>query len=629
MGPAVISPDLPPEAPVRSDLDSYGGWLGLKGKATGFFHTEQLGGRWWLITPEGNAFFMLQIGWAKKKDSARLKSWGFNTSEEDTGMPYAVDVRFFRDVKRLFPIPQLPGAPPWWTFPDVFDPEWPQHCKERAQAVLGSRAQDPLMIGYFMENEVCLQGWYEAVTHAAKDAPCRAAFVEVARAYYAGKPDDLARDWQAFRVKKVEDLLDAEGDAPNIPDLKAAWEAAVAERAFSVAASAAKAVDPNHLNLGLRLFNAPLPSPGILAAMGKYCDVISLNLYSILPDRLMTPMFTLIPALSAITGRPTLTSEFSYRGGDTLHPNTMGALPTVRTQAEREIGYLSYVAAMASLPSHVGVSWYKYPDDDPEARWNGYAEDCNFGVVDNEGRPYAVLTEAMRATNSVIYELAADPVQSKSCPLFYRTELMRWDRPGDAVLFQRLMQSSQPFVDPLAEALPEPRRYHESYWIRHKSPGLTINDDRFVGWCQANLVHAGEDGTTLVLINVQALAWFPRAFWLGRQCSDPDKQMTLESNAQFLLRKLDANGRLRRLTMADGSFLRADFAPELRVDRRIPYLDLQFNTDAKELTLITRGNPKRIGVSGVQGWKTTWNGAPLAGSNISESDGLTVFSLPQ
>jgi hypothetical protein len=214
MGPTVISPDLPPEAPVRSDLDSYGGWLGLKGKATGFFHTEQLGGRWWLVTPEGHAFFMLQIGWTKKKDSVRLKSWGFNTSEKDTGMPYAVDVRFFRDVKRLFPIPQIPGAPPWWTFPDVFHAEWPQYCKERAQGVLGSRAQDPLMIGYFMENEVCLQGWYEAVTHAAKDAPCRAAFVEVARAYYVGKPDDLARDWQAFGVKKVEDLLGVAGTAP-------------------------------------------------------------------------------------------------------------------------------------------------------------------------------------------------------------------------------------------------------------------------------------------------------------------------------------------------------------------------------------------------------------------------------
>jgi hypothetical protein len=37
--------------------DSYGGWLELKGKRTGFFHTEQIQGRWWLISPAGNALF--------------------------------------------------------------------------------------------------------------------------------------------------------------------------------------------------------------------------------------------------------------------------------------------------------------------------------------------------------------------------------------------------------------------------------------------------------------------------------------------------------------------------------------------------------------------------------------------
>lgn len=630
MGPAVIYPDLPHDAPVRPDMDPYGGWLGLTGQATGFFHTEQLGGRWWLITPEGHAFFMLQMGWAAKQDAERIKSWGFNTSEPDTGMPYVEDVRFFRDAGKDLPIPRTPGAPPWWTFPDVFDAGWPQHCKERAERVLSSRKQDPLLIGYFMENEICLRGWYEAVTHTAKDAPYRTAFVELARTYYAGKPDDLVRDWQAFGVKKVEDLLGIEGDIPGIPGLKEAWESAVAERAFSVAAAAAKAVDPNHLNLGLRLFNAPLPSQGILAAMGKYFDVISLNLYSILPDRLMSPMFTLIPALNALTGKPTLTSEFSYRGGDTRHPNTMGALPTVKTQADRAVGYLSYVSAMASLPSHIGVAWYKYYDDAPEAQWGGYAEDCNFGAIDNERRPYAVLTETMRATNAAIYDLAADPVRSESCPLFYRTELMRWDRQGDAMLFQRLMQSDQPFVDPLAEALPEPRRYHENYWVRHKGPRLTINDERFSGWCQANLAYTEADGSaTLALIDIQALTWFPRALWLGKECSDPDKPMSLESNAQFLLRKLDAQGRLLRITMADGSFFRADYGSGLRMDRRVPYLDLRFNPDAKELSVTTRGKAKRLGVSGVQGWTVICNGARLAAENISEADGMTVVSLPE
>jgi len=113
MGPAVIFPDLPASGPVRNDVDAYGGWLGLTGKATGFFHIEQLGGRWWLVTPEGHAFFMLQIGWTKKEDSTRLRSWGFNASEADTDMPYAVDVRFFRAAKKQLPVAHRPGYPPW------------------------------------------------------------------------------------------------------------------------------------------------------------------------------------------------------------------------------------------------------------------------------------------------------------------------------------------------------------------------------------------------------------------------------------------------------------------------------------------------------------------------------------
>src|ERR1035441_10146170 len=37
--------------------DSYGGWLELKGTKTGYFHTEQIQSRWWLVSPEENAFF--------------------------------------------------------------------------------------------------------------------------------------------------------------------------------------------------------------------------------------------------------------------------------------------------------------------------------------------------------------------------------------------------------------------------------------------------------------------------------------------------------------------------------------------------------------------------------------------
>ena len=41
-----------------SDFDPYGGWTGKQFEATGYFHLEQGEDRWWLVTPEGNAFLI-------------------------------------------------------------------------------------------------------------------------------------------------------------------------------------------------------------------------------------------------------------------------------------------------------------------------------------------------------------------------------------------------------------------------------------------------------------------------------------------------------------------------------------------------------------------------------------------
>lgn len=45
----------------KNDRDGFGGWRGRRFRATGFFRTEHDGKRWWLVTPEGNAFLSLGI----------------------------------------------------------------------------------------------------------------------------------------------------------------------------------------------------------------------------------------------------------------------------------------------------------------------------------------------------------------------------------------------------------------------------------------------------------------------------------------------------------------------------------------------------------------------------------------
>lgn len=634
----VLYPDPPYAGVPRDDIDEFGGWLGLQGKATGFFHTEKIGNRWWLVTPKGNAYFAIGVRDIPHDGSSRrLKAWGFNCAyvggerptTADEGFPYMLNLKFIRLAKQKLPVKVRPGLPPWATYYDVFDPEWAAACDAYAEKNLKPHANDPLMVGYWIENETSFDGWYQAATHTALDAPARKAFVEVARAYYANKPDQLVKDWAQYNVQSVDDIAKVEGDPPNVPDLAAAWEAAVAEKTFSTIQTAARKVDPNHINLGVRMMAAAPPSPAILSAMSKYIDVLSMNLYSPFSDRLLTQIFTIAPLLSGMLGMPIMTSEFSYRGADTMCPNTLGAPPTVPTQADRGIGYLSYVSAVASLPCFVGVNWYTYNDDSIDKRWDEYGEDCNFGIVDRQDRPYAALVEAMRVTNSSIYELAADPVPNPSCGIFYRTELMRWDKEFTKEYLRRYAHLENPIPDPLAEMLPGDRRFHDTYWIHHESPSLIVNDPRFLGDCQANVIRQRKGGHELTLLGIRYFTTFPRSLWYGKACENPDKTLVLDANPQVLVRDVDDNGLVRRMTMIDGTFATINVSNvEFRTDRKVPYLDLQYDHEAKKLTIITRGELKNLGVRGVAGWTATWNDAPVQPVDIAAPEEVTVFAFP-
>ncbi len=649
VGPTVIHPDLPYDSRPRSDVDAYGGWMGLKGNKTGFFHTERIGKRWWFITPEGHAYFALgltmhaghpaahQKGWHASQVK-RIRAWGFNCTQHgrhrpptaDGGVPYMLVFHLARSARPQLPLSYKPGLPPWTVFPDVFDPEWPARVQAEADKHLKGVADDPLLLGYFMDNELCLAGWYQGVMQAPPDVPARQAFVEVARRYYADNPAQLVEDWKKYDVKTVEDLARVKGPPPALPKLEVAWNRAVAERYFSVTAGACRKAAPNHLNLGVRLVMSVTTPPEVMAVMAKHCDVISLNLYSPWGDRIVTQAFTILPTVQALLKKPIMTSEFSYRGGDTAHPNTTGAPPTVPTQTDRGVGYLSYVSAMSAFPFYVGTVWFCYGDQRPAVRWHGYAEDCNFGIIDRSDRPYAVLTEVMRHTNGLIYELAAKPARNTLCPLFYRTEPTRWDLDWDEKMMKAYGFYNMP-PDPMAKLLPARRRFHENHWVRHKGENLTVNDERVIGHCQANVVRRHEDGgMTLALIGTRGFFSMPRRLWLGEGCDRPDDPMALESNAQFLVRSIDKAGRVQGILMVDGSHVRTGLdSMDLRTRVKTPYLEITFNHEAKRLTVTTRGMDRQLGVRDVKGWDVVWNGKKaraVGEKGFKAPEGLAVFA---
>ena len=65
------------------ELDRSGGFPDIKGKRTGFFHTEQINDRWWLVSPDGHGFFGIGIGHPITSMSEGAFTFAYDGSQEE------------------------------------------------------------------------------------------------------------------------------------------------------------------------------------------------------------------------------------------------------------------------------------------------------------------------------------------------------------------------------------------------------------------------------------------------------------------------------------------------------------------------------------------------------------------
>jgi agarase len=315
-------------------------------------------------------------------------------------------------------------------FPDVFDPEFAAHIRESAHHNCGKRRNDPGLLGTFIDNELYWspdwRGADELLTlflNLPSHRPGRVAAIARLQEHYPEFAEfnavwrTLARSWEEFgTVGRVEapffrmppgglnDALETKANLGN--PLRAAFSAdcdafvaVVAEQYFDLCVSAIRAADPNHLLIGSRFGYQPQPS--VIAAAGRYLDVISFNCYH----------FDAGPVIDAYaaSGKPCLISEFSFRGDDAGLPNTHGAGPRVESQVERAQCFERYVTSALRKPAVVGYHWFEHADQPAEGRFDG--EDSNFGLVTIEDNVYAELTETMTRVNAAAEQIHASAVR--------------------------------------------------------------------------------------------------------------------------------------------------------------------------------------------------------------------------
>ena len=436
--------EAPPDCvPVQGEqtLDPYGGDERVDLQATGFFRTEPKCDRWWLVTPEGHPFVSIGVNnvtpygdvgqdsgvavyretveanypslddWADAA-AARLSTWGFNTAgcwSNDAlinpRMPHTYGLSLAGDD-------WVAG-----TVSDYFDPAWEAEVIA-ATAGLAERADDPNLIGYFLDNEVrwgpdwrgtdtLLQLYLEM----AATAPGKAAAVQLllgelgdVGGVNAALGTSFTDEDEMLTATDVWDALDY-GSSATEAALTTAFLESAAERYFQVTPAAVRAADPNHLVLGNREVSVTTRLEVYLAA-DPHVDLFSINDYvffDVVVDAALAMSGSVDPAdgfaaLHAVLDRPILVTEYGFRADDSGMPNSWPPqYPTLATQEERADAFEEYARLRQEIPWIVGYHWFEWVDQPPDGRFDG--EDNNWGLVSQLDEPYTSVVERTTAVN--------------------------------------------------------------------------------------------------------------------------------------------------------------------------------------------------------------------------------------
>ncbi len=368
--------------------------------AQGYFTLSHQNGTWQLMDPDGRPFFIRGVhgvrwagdgvsgggtspyqqsveqkygseeAWAKAA-VAQLGAWGFNTigASSDT-IVYKQNTPFvyLLGMSNKTAIDKV-------DLPDVFDRPFIDNCYAVAQRTVAPQRNNRHLIGWFTDNELHWSGDYKG----------KGSILQL----YLKLPHDSAGYEKALAYCQGHGL---NPDNTTYPDA-VGFRHEVAEQYFKVTHDAIKQADPNHLILGCR-FATPGILDEVISAMGDNVDVVSWNHY-----KTAAPIEE-IDHIAQVTGHPVLISEFSIVARDSGLPNSVdtGAV-VVDTQQERAQIAAKFTTDLYNDPNSVGYIWFKYTDNPPQGSATAAGENANWGLVDNNDRPYAAVTEALKQVN--------------------------------------------------------------------------------------------------------------------------------------------------------------------------------------------------------------------------------------
>lgn len=403
----------------------YGGYMQKRVKATGFFRTQMVDGRWWFVDPEGYLFLSVgvdcvtagrsglirdynyrpnmyasvpdyetarKLGFVSQRtggiEAANFSTWNLYRRYGDDFRTKAVDMVIKRmnkwglntianwsdeDVKATNRVPFLQSLSglgmrsDLMGLSDIYDPAVNERIVADIRQQTARLKDNPWLIGWFVGNE---PGWLNQeprlcdIILRGKDQPIKRALQEYIRTHGSGEQAKKDFVYHTFRTF------------------------------LTTVQKALKEADPNHLNLGIR-FSDPLTLPDqLLRISGEVFDVFSFNCY------LLKPTEAMLNRVRDFVHKPAIIGEYHF---GTVDRGYAQSLWQVDNQKDRGTAYRYYTEQGYAHPYLVGTGYFQWSDQDLTGRGDG--ENYNCGLVDVTDRPYKEQTEAMMETSRRLYDV--------------------------------------------------------------------------------------------------------------------------------------------------------------------------------------------------------------------------------
>ena len=432
-------------AVATAGRDKYGGCNNIQFDATGSFRLEKTD-RWWLVTPEGNAFLSFGVNhvssrnvmasynkqfWAKKfgiannanrraflpgfekKVKQDLQAFGFNTlgthsRTDEYSESIANDVVNCRmvDIAHY----QTPTED---DFPDVFSDDFLKHCDQRARAVAAPRKDDPYVLGYSLTDCPILTDqeswphaynvygwvrdqvptWPQVLRNLGESSPGKRVYVATMKEIYNNDIKQFNHTYNS-RFDSFDELLRAARwrGRPNYSNGREGRDnyqflLKVVDRCYEVEVAALRKYDPNHLVFGDKLngnrFGLETPME-LIALCGKHFDLIYFQKFTVWAD-----LERLLDRFAHFGGgKPSYMGDSSINVPNEIMPDPFGPQcvnQEVRAEVFKEVFYKSF-----ARKDFVGWDWCGWMDlwaKDPDPARAARAEKAAIAAAKAAGRP--------------------------------------------------------------------------------------------------------------------------------------------------------------------------------------------------------------------------------------------------